>query len=314
MQSFTVLFFSLGHVVFGEKSSGSRKRRSSNNDDTVLFTFDNAITPVITEIVNHKQFYSTFDIVQIAGTGFSTKPFENSVRFGDHLCTVIESTASAIKCRMKSIEVVDMYVKHEISLSVTGIGKGRVNISSYEARVVLFKPSVVSMTPDTGSFMGGASVMLSGSGLDRLSLEVRIGQQVCQVIETTRVYNSLYCVMPNLVNSNSQSGNVSVSLTFVDTVDQDQWGAPVPIATGLSYTYSSLTTLNVTSVLPSSIDQPGKVLTVNIQSYEGGDVTQLSIKLKYESSDLEYICLIINLSGSEVNEMRMKCEMFIQQR
>lgn len=292
---------SSGHIVFNGKTTvTNRKRRSS--DDVISFTYDNAITPVISEIMDHKESYSTSDIIKFTGTGFSTeKPSNNIVRIGDHECTTFEASNSVIKCRVNSMEVIDMYTKHEISFSVAGVGDGRVNISSYEERVILFKPHVASMIPDSGSTEGGSSVLLSGSGLDGPSLEIRIGQQQCEVIETSKQYGSVQCVVPPSLNA--QVGNLSSLLSFVDPVNVDQWGMPVTIQTGLSYKYSSLVTLNVSSIIPSVIEKLGEVLTIDIGNYDGANLTELSIKLKDVYSKDEFSCLIDNgaSSGSQVD-------------
>lgn len=201
-----------------------------------------------------------------------------------------------------------MYVKHEISFSVAGIGDGRVNISSYDDRVISFKPHIASMTPSSGSTEGGSPVMLSGSGLDRPSLEIRIGQQSCKVIETSKQYNSVQCVVPRLMNV--LRDNSSSSLTFIDSVNVDQWGMPITIETGLSYIYSSLVTLNVTSVLPSVIGKPGDILTINIENYDGHNISELSIKLKDLSSGDEFSC-VIDHSGSSSGSQVIQIVYFV---
>ena len=291
---------SSGHIVFNGKTTNiNRKRRSI--DDVISFTFDNSVTPVISEIMDHKESYSTYDIIKFIGTGFSTgKPSNNIVKIGEHECTTFEASSSVIKCRVNSMEVIDMYTKHEISFSVAGVGDGRVNISSYGGRVILFKPHVASMIPDSGSTEGGSSVVLYGSGLDGPSLEIRIGQQQCAVIETSKQYGSVQCVVPPSLNA--QAGNLSSLLSFIDPVNVDQWGMPVTIETGLSYTYSSLVTLNVSSIIPSITDKLGEILTINIGNYDGVNVTELSIKLKDVSSKDEFSCLIDKelSSGSQV--------------
>ena len=290
---------SSGHIVFNGKTTNiNRKRRSI--DDVISFTFDNSLTPVISEIMDHKESYSTSDIIKFIGTGFSGKPSNNIVRIGDHECTTFEASTSVIKCRVNSMEVIDMYTKHEISFSVAGVGDGRVNISSYEERVILFKPHVASMIPASGSTEGGSSVVLYGSGLDGPSLEIRIGQQQCAVIETSKQYGSVQCVVPPSLNE--QSGNLSSLLSFIDPINIDQWGMPVTIETGLSYTYSSLVTLNVSSIIPSVIDKLGEILTIDIGNYDGVNVTELSIKLKDVSNKDEFSCLIDKglSSGSQV--------------
>ena len=174
-----------------------------------------------------------------------------------------------------------MYVQQEVSLWVEGIGEGRVNISSNEDRVVLFKPSVISMEPNIGSLLGGSSVTLSGSGLDSPNLEVKIGNQQCHVSKTD--YSSLLCVVPPMASIDSK-------LTLHDMKNLDQWGIPISMATNLSFAYSSSKTFNETSVFPTSIGKAGEILTVSIQGYSGENVTELSVKLEGELNDFEDIC------------------------
>jgi len=275
-------------------SAGKRRRRS---DGVLKFTFDDAITPQVHKIVGDKESYSIYDEIELEGQHFSTNNAENIVKFGKHICTATESTATSIKCKVDSTEVIQMYVKLELSFSVKGIGEGKVNILNANDRAVLFKPTIQVVTPSTGSFSGGATLTLSGAGLDRKSLQVKLAGKAC-VVES-RDYNTLKCLTPVGEKMGGESTK-SVDLILCDSADVDEWGECKEINTARQYTYSNVKTSTVSELQPRVVDEPTKNLVATVTGLAGGDVNELSIKLESSSDVKETFSCTIRVGDSDL--------------
>ncbi|XP_066933159.1 fibrocystin-L-like [Clytia hemisphaerica] len=272
-----------GHEAFHNVQPNRKRKRRNTDDNKIVFNFATAQTPAISQIKDRKESYITDDVIEILGTGFSEKPTENKVKFSGHECTVTDSTTTSLNCKMDSGEVIPMYLNLELSFSVDGKGEGGVDISNDKERFIVFKPSIQSITPDTGSFSGGAILTVSGSGLDRESLSVNLGEQSCAIEVDSRTYSSLKCETP----ANPNTGNLATKtadVSMCDSQDVDAWGACVKIVTSQQYTYSASNTPTVSAVSPSTIDQLGKTLTLTVSGLVGGDITKLSATLQSEDS------------------------------
>lgn len=195
------------------------------------------------------------------------------------------------------MEVIQMYVKLELSFSVMGIGKGKINILNADDQAVLFKPTVQTISPSTGSFSGGATITLSGSGLDRKSLEVKLGGKVCLV--ESRDYNTLKCLTPVGDKTGSETTK-AVDLILCDSADVDEWGVCKEITTALQYTYSTLKTSIVSNLQPRVVDVPTKTLVATVTGLAAGDVSELSIKLENSADASEMYNCVVGVAQSDL--------------
>ena len=217
-------------------------------------------------IVDRQETYSIFDEIKLKGDKFSTYPSDNTVQFGGHPCIVFAATVHEITCKMDPNVSIPMQVLHELSFSDVAYGNGIVAISSDIERAVVFSSTVQSMSPLSGSYAGGTDLKFVGGGLDRKSLDIKVGDQKCSI--TQQSYSSLECTVPSHDNSEDKE-ETEVAITMCDTTVTDAWGQCTFKETGLNFVYKKSETLHITAAQPLEILMPNTDLTISVTGLPG---------------------------------------------
>ena len=221
------------------------------DNSNIDFTFKDSKTPKVFSIenddhINVHRFVD--DVIRIHGINFDSVPLKNTVKFGGFTCDVVTSTATQIDCQMNKSEEPSTNTWLPISLSVEGKGNALVVIRSEYNYSVIFQHEVESITPLTGSQMGGTTLTIQGTGLDIEQLKISIGtSSTCDVIEQS--YSEIKCL------TSSGTGDQQIF------VEDKRYEADLQrIQTDLTFKYDFAITPIISFVTPIKISEPNTLL------------------------------------------------------
>lgn len=127
---------------------------------------------------------------------------------------------------------------HSVSVRVNNRGHAAIKIENSLNASFTLLPTVESVSPHTGSMMGGSILTISGNGFSP-NPDVKIGGAQCQILSSS--YTQIKC--QTTASSTSQSLPVVVRVQGVESY----------CATSCMFTYSAAETPRVDSITPSAI-------------------------------------------------------------
>lgn len=127
---------------------------------------------------------------------------------------------------------------HSVSVRVNNRGHAAVKIENSLNASFTLLPTVESVSPHTGSMMGGSILTISGNGFSP-NPDVKIGGAQCQILSSS--YTQIKC--QTIASSTSQSLPVVVGVHGVESY----------CASSCMFTYSAAETPRVDSLTPSAI-------------------------------------------------------------
>lgn len=127
---------------------------------------------------------------------------------------------------------------HSVSVRVNNRGYAAIKIENSLNASFILLPTVQSVSPQTGSMMGGSILTINGDGFSP-NIDVRIGGAPCQILSSS--YTQIKC--QTAATSTSQSLPVVVKVHGVESY----------CASSCMFTYSAAKTPRVDSLTPSAI-------------------------------------------------------------
>ena len=207
------------------------------------FMYSVCATPVVYSI-NPKEgtLGTTFTI---EGIGFSP---ESTVRFGDHECTVTNSSSTVILCEIDPDSTPPTFVELPLAVNVHGLGNAYVEYPS--SMVITLRPIIINIAPNNGSVAGGTGVVITGWGIpEEYDIDVLIGTYPCAIISQN--YTEIQCTTQSAASAGEHPLTVLINGLYT---------AECGIATGCTFKYSDEMTPVVTNVSPTIIQGPGTIM------------------------------------------------------
>ncbi|XP_078542271.1 fibrocystin-L [Lissotriton helveticus] len=161
--------------------------------------------------------------IVIEGEGFGSRVDDILVYIGDEAFQPTSVTENNITCLVTPLPAGD-YTLTVVVLS-KGLATGTLTLNS---------PAEASLSPHSGSIMGGTTLFITGNGFEANSTSVTIGGNLCKVISVTP--GEIQCITP------PHSAAEETVQIVVNSVVYDP----------LSFTYSLSDTPSITSVLPDT--------------------------------------------------------------
>lgn len=201
-----------------------------------LFNYDEAVTPVVYDIIDRRITKSEEDII-VTGSLFGTDASNISVAVGPTVCNVSSVNDTRILCTVHGAPAGN----HKLHVYKFTIGNAWFNTSD----MVHCVASVTSVSPSRGSIHGGTEITIAGVGFDPTfgRVSVTVDGRQCTVISVT--YTRVVCSTP--VGAGSKNVVVvSNAMTFPSVV----------------FTYDSTITPTVAS-LSSVKGHSGDIITLS---------------------------------------------------
>ena len=175
----------------GIPGCNSSHEAQSSNSDRFDFTYSECSTPKISSVTPSQGTSDT--IITVQGHGFSNESCHNKVTFRSHECEVIFSNDTAITCILSTAE--NPIAGEALHVTVKVLNRGYAFIRAHAGRTTDFvlKPSVIAVSPSSGSQAGGTLVAITGDGFsDTISDNVvQIGSTECDVVNST--FDTVLC-------------------------------------------------------------------------------------------------------------------------
>ena len=120
----------------------------------------------------------------LSGVGFSPVPEENVVKVGREACAVMTATSDELKCSIIG------FVPGEYPVSVETRG-----VKSYGKVDFSYFLEITSVSPATGSFLGGTVLTITGRGFSGTQWDiVSVGESQCEIVESS--FAEIKCIVP----------------------------------------------------------------------------------------------------------------------
>ncbi|KAL7883851.1 hypothetical protein SRHO_G00015090 [Serrasalmus rhombeus] len=191
--------------------------------------------------------------ITVSGSGFGSDAGLVAVNIDGVPCTVSSITDAAVQC------TVGEHAGGTFPVTLTHQVKGRAqgqSSFSYELRLT-------QVSPNEGSYAGGAVVAVQGTGFDPNSSKVLICGKECSVRTNLSSSTTLYCEVPSNNGTQMEQACMVMVLNSYGTAN---------ITAG--YTYKSSLTPVITNVSPRRGGTAGgTVLTVTGSGFSGGNIS-----------------------------------------
>ena len=222
----------------------SSHEAQSSNSDRFDFTYSECSTPKVSSVTPSQGTSDT--IITVQGHGFSSEPCHNRVTFSSHECEVISSNDTAIICVLSTAEYPIAGEALHVTVKVLNRGYAFVRADAGGTTDFVLKPSVIAVSPSSGSQAGGTLVTITGDGFsDTISDNVvQIGSTECDVVNST--FDTIVC---------KTRASVEQAVEVVITV-RDKESECVADSTDCDYTFALDRTPVVTLVSPANIENP----------------------------------------------------------
>ena len=251
------------------------------------FIFSKCYTPVVNELIYTKvnphleRSVTTSTELTITGSGFTVEPCSIEVTIGEEddvcLCMTLASpTVSKFKCQPDSNCANPIGVLREVSVRIGNRGKALMANKKYD-RSVAFVPLITSLTPNSGSEVGGTVVVITGTGLQHVT-SVTFKDFAADF--TVQDDTTIHCTSPR-----SATGPVIVS--------KDQFSSTCTSgSSSCTFHYYAIKTPKVKNIDPSSVN-----------SDAGVSLTITGEKFGNNPSDIE-----VSISGEECGNVAIETE------
>ncbi|XP_041477742.1 fibrocystin-L-like isoform X1 [Lytechinus variegatus] len=165
-----------------EESVTVSANSGGNSYTTLTYEYAADVTPQVSSVT--PQVGQSGDTITIAGSSFSEEPSDVTVILDFVECNVTSSSDTSIECVTGNHSAGTYYLEVHVR------GKG-IASSSATFKYIL---DVTSFSPDEGSFGGGRTLTISGSGFDETTTEVYVCDNLCPITSVTT--SSIMCEVP----------------------------------------------------------------------------------------------------------------------
>ncbi len=250
------------------------------------FTFSTCVTSIVTSVTPASGVNT--DVITITGTGFSAVNSENTVMFGEHLCTIQTSSTTQLTCLLDISNEPRPWVRMPVLVDVSGIG--RAIIAPGENQTTWFEliPSFVSISPRSGSHLGGTKLVLGGEGFVD-DMVVTLGRSDCEI--TSLSYTQIECITEQSFEANGNVTERVVEIVLIrNTVELK---ATCKESGECVYAYDKNLTPRITAISPTTVNEPNTVLTFSGVRFSD-DVSNVTVTV----GDVD--CVVQTASLSEI--------------
>lgn len=229
----------------GIPGCNSSHEAQSSNSDSFDFTYSECSTPKVSAVTPPQGTSDT--IITVHGHGFSNESCHNKVTFSSHECEVISSNDTAITCVLSTAEYPIAGEALDVKVKVLNRGYAFVRADAGDTTDFVLKPSVIAVSPSSGSQAGGTLVTITGDGFSNAISNnvVQIGSTVCDVESSS--FDTIVC-RTRASSEQAQQVIVTVSGSESECVAFD--------STDCKYTFALDRTPVVTLVSPADIENP----------------------------------------------------------
>uniref|UniRef100_A0AAY5ETB4 Polycystic kidney and hepatic disease 1 (autosomal recessive)-like 1 n=1 Tax=Electrophorus electricus TaxID=8005 RepID=A0AAY5ETB4_ELEEL len=227
--------------------------------------------------------------ITVSGSGFGLDAGLVSVAIAGVACDVSSITDMVLQCTVGSHPggTYPVTLHHQVK----GDALNQADFT-YELRLTL-------VTPNEGSYGGGALVTVQGSGFDPQSSRVLICRGECSVNRNTSTSSAIYCEVPP---NNGAQGEEPCSVTVLNAYGSAN------MTNG--YTYKASLTPVITDVSPRRGGTAGgTLLTITGFAFSGGDVTVTitgSVCDVQSANDTSVICVTGSQPKSQMSSIRLQ--------
>lgn len=234
--------------------------------DPCTFSYTSSATPQVTS-VSPPEVSMEYTELTINGSLFGTDEDGITADVGGTPCRVTTVEDTSIKCNLSSLTAGSHLVRVHVAVKGYAASSIRVEV-----------PGVItSVSPSSGSVMGGTKVTITGFGFKPDDTRVTFGDKEC--LQPTATPFTIECTTPE-----GTSGNVTIQVTSNSITYTDQ-----PI-----YAYDPDLTPNITSVTPSS-GSSGQPVNISGTGFSN-TASDISVHignaecLVRESTEIQVIC------------------------
>ncbi|KAK1784753.1 hypothetical protein P4O66_003426 [Electrophorus voltai] len=227
--------------------------------------------------------------ITVSGSGFGLDAGLVSVAIAGVACDVSSITDMVLQCTVGSHPggTYPVTLHHQVK----GDALTQADFT-YELQLTL-------VTPNEGSYGGGALVTVQGSGFDPQSSRVLICRGECSVNRNTSTSSAIYCEVPP---NNGAQGEEPCSVTVLNAYGSAN------MTNG--YTYKASLTPVITDVSPRRGGTAGgTLLTITGFAFSGGDVTVTitgSVCDVQSANDTSVICVTGSQPKSQMSSIRLQ--------
>ena len=218
------------------------------------FTFSTCVTSIVTS-VSPASGVNT-DVITIKGSGFGTVNSENSVMFGEHVCDVQSSSATELTCLLNLSKEPRPWIPMPVYVDVNGNGRAIIAPDENQTTWFEFIPSLESISPRSGSHLGGTKTVVRGHGFVD-GMEVTLGRSDCEI--STLSYTKIECITEQSFEANANITKRVVEINL--TRDSVELTAACKEPGECIYQYDKNHTPRIRAISPTTVSAPDTVLT-----------------------------------------------------
>ena len=264
-----------------------------------VFTYWICSTPRIYDIFPTEGTLET--VFTINGIGFSANVLDNTVQLGDHECTVLSSNTTTIECQLSSFAYPPSFTGLPLSVNVYNLGDAY--IVPPEGLSVSIRPTILDISPSSGSVDGETRILISGLAFTENYIEVLIGDGPCTVMYHN--YTDILCTT-SAVDSPME---LEVRVLYFEPTQYAECVNP----DGCMFEYAVDATPVVVAVTPTSIQGPGTTdLTINGTGFSFVALDNQVLVGEYpcipiESSNVFIVCTLEAIPAGEYELSLLVC-------
>ncbi|XP_078699976.1 fibrocystin-L-like [Branchiostoma floridae x Branchiostoma belcheri] len=244
------------------------------------FTYSSTLTPSVNGISPAEATSGTS--VTITGSGFGQTTGDNEVSIDGAPCAVDSSSDTEIVCTLGDHVAGSDYTV-DVTVAAKGMARSGVTFS--------YELSLLAVTPNTGSFGGGLTLFLTGTGFAE-DASVTVCGHLCPI--TTVRSSHIECDLPPHDGLGSARGTVRCDVAIV--VGKETRTLPN------AFTYDSSLTPVITSVSPALGGTAGgttvTITGTNLRGITGVSIAGSACVVSGVPSDTEIVCVTGAHNGS----------------
>ena len=208
----------------------------------IQFTYSRDHTPNVTSLSLHYTVSSTSIILYLYGDQFSDIYQWNLIKVGNHSCNITSFNQTLIVCTFPVLPVSYYPLSFIVCNASSTLCLGYADTPGSHTNIPIHG-FVSKVSPSSGSIFGGTELTIDGSGFHEgtnpFALTVSIGNSTC--IVTSINVTTVKCDTAPQLNTIDLPQLVEISVNKISFHNEN-----------VTFTFSSATVLNVTSIEPSS--------------------------------------------------------------
>ncbi|XP_056378584.1 fibrocystin-L-like [Hyla sarda] len=254
---------------------------------SLTFSYSESETPAVTSVLPNRGIPGT--TITLTGSSFGLDASKLTVTIGNATCSVTLVSDSELNC------TTGQYWGGTFPVTL----QNEKGLARSSARFT-YELSMTGVSPNEGSFGGGLTLTISGSGFDSQQSKVFVCNSECKVIQQRSDTSFLYCEVPrNDTNTFSQSCNVMVANGDYSVQIND------------SFTYSSALTPVIYDVTPKRGGTAGGTRLTITGSQFSTNITAITVTVAQAICDVQsanstsIVCITNAQSPSQRTKVRV---------